>query len=92
MSEEWDSLDEMAHKAGMKLEPFETAEVDIGAGHTIQVHWDSDKRELVVILHGRRAGRIAAIPRSGNAFSIVRAVEVQPSPAAREGGEEDERG
>ncbi len=50
-------------------EPFEPVEVDLGAG-SIQLHWDSDRRELKVILQGR--GRLAVLPRSDNAIAVVR--------------------
>lgn len=58
-----------------RLEPFEPAEFDLGDGIAFQVHWDADKRELVVILHGRRAGELAVLSRGGNSIAVVRLKE-----------------
>ena len=58
-----------------RLEPFVPAAVELGDGIELQVCWDADRRELVVLLHGRRAGYLAVLPRAGNSVSIVRLKE-----------------
>lgn len=52
------------------IDVFETVEWDLGNGVTIQANLDPDKREVLIILHGRRCGTLVVEPRSQNSISL----------------------
>ena len=77
----------MTSRDAIVAEPFVPVSFDAGDGVTFQACWDSDRRELVVLIHGRHAGRLAVLPRSDGSFAVVR------YPAPRTGvGEKEESG
>lgn len=55
----------------MKLEPFVPAEIDLGGGRGIQVCWDEDQRQLIIMGHGPHLTGLHVLPRSGNAIAVV---------------------